>query len=196
MNKPKTITLAMSGASGVRYGLRLLECLLLAEQTVYLVVSEAAKAVFKFEEGIEISEDYFEQHFMDHPGKLFHFSDKEWTAPIASGSGTSDAMVICPCSSSTLAAIAQGMSDNLLERSADVILKERKSLILVHRESPLSAIHLENMLKLTNMGAVIMPASPGFYLEPQGIDDLIDFIVARVLDHLTVPHDLLPRWGI
>ncbi len=191
----KTITLAISGASGVRYSLRLLECLLRAEQTVYLVVSAAAKAVFKLEEGIDITEDYFEKQCMDYPGKLIGFSDKQWTAPIASGSGISDAMVVCPCSSSTLAAIAHGMSDNLLERAADVTLKERKPLILVHRETPLSAIHLENMLKLTNMGAVIMPASPGFYQQPQDIKDLVDFIVARVLDHLTIPHELLPRWG-
>jgi 4-hydroxy-3-polyprenylbenzoate decarboxylase len=195
MSSVKTITLAISGASGARYGLRLLECLLQAKQKVYLVVSPAAKAVFQLEENIEITEDYFKKNYEYAASQLHCFSEKQWTAPIASGSGISDAMVVCPCSSSTLAAIAHGLSDNLLERAADVTIKEKKPLILVHRETPLSVIHLQNMLSLAKMGVTIMPASPGFYQKPEEVADLIDFMVARVLDHLGIPQTLLPPWG-
>lgn len=195
MSSVKTITLAISGASGVQYGLRLLECLLQAKQKVYLVVSPAAKAVFQLEANIEITEDYFIKNYEHAPSQLQCFGEKQWTAPIASGSGISDAMVVCPCSSSTLAAIAHGLSDNLLERAADVTIKEKKLLILVHRETPLSVIHLNNMLSLAKMGVTIMPASPGFYQKPEEVADLIDFMVARVLDHLGIPQTLLPPWG-
>ena len=114
---------------------------------------------------------------------------------MASGSNPGDGMAICPCTMGTLGAIANGLADNLIERAADVMLKERRPLVLVPRETPLSAIHLENMLTLARAGAVILPPSPGFYTRPRSIDDLIDFVVARVLDHLAVPHALVPRWG-
>jgi flavin prenyltransferase len=123
------------------------------------------------------------------------FGREEWFAPVASGSNPPDAMVICPCTMGSLAAIAAGLADNLIERAADVMLKERRPLILVPRETPLSAIHLENMLKLARAGAVILPANPGFYHRPQDVGGVIDFIVARILDHLGVAHALMPRWG-
>ena len=120
---------------------------------------------------------------------------EQWTAPIASGSGAPHQMVVCPCSTGTLSAIATGASNNLVERAADVALKEGRKLILVPREAPFSAIHLENMLKLARLGVVILPAAPGFYHQPQSIDDLVDFIVARILDQLGLPQTLVPRWG-
>ena len=116
-------------------------------------------------------------------------------SPVASGSNPADAMAICPCSLGTLGAVAAGLADNLIERAADVMLKERRPLVLVPRETPLSAIHLENMLKLARAGAVILPPSPGFYGHPQSIDELVDFVVARILDQLGVSHALGPRWG-
>lgn len=123
------------------------------------------------------------------------FEREQWAAPIASGSGVADATVVCPCTTGTLSAIACGSSRNLIERAADVCLKERKKLILVVRETPFSEIHLENMLKLARMGVIIMPANPGFYQRPTSVQELVDFMVARVLDHLNIPHRLLPRWG-
>jgi len=120
---------------------------------------------------------------------------EDWRAPVASGSNPADAMAVCPCSMGTLGAIAGGLADNLIERAADVMLKERRPLVLVPRETPLSAIHLENMLKLARAGAVILPPAPAFYTRPQTVADVVDFVVARVLDHLRVPHDLVPRWG-
>jgi 4-hydroxy-3-polyprenylbenzoate decarboxylase len=198
---PTTITLAITGASGAIYGLRLLEQLLLANQTVYLVVSTPAQLVLQMEMNVELPshstamQKQLLERFHVNSEQLTVCGQEQWTAPIASGSAASRAMVVCPCSSGTLAAIAHGLSRNLIERAADVILKERRQLILVHRETPLSAIHLENMLRLTQMGALILPANPGFYHHPQSINDLIDFIVARVLDHLNINHSLLPRWG-
>ena len=119
----------------------------------------------------------------------------DWLAPMASGSNPGDAMVICPCTMGTLGAIANGLADNLIERAGDVMLKERRPLVLVPRETPLSAIHLENMLKLARAGAVILPPAPGFYAHPRSIADLVDFVVARILDHIGVPNTLTPRWG-
>ena len=130
------------------------------------------------------------------PGQLQVFGEQQWTAPVASGSSPAEAMVICPCTTGTLSAVAVGASRSLIERAADVTLKERRKLIVVLRETPLSEIHLENMLRLTRMGAVMMPANPGFYHRPQSVDELVDFMVARVLDHLDVPHRLMPRWGV
>jgi 4-hydroxy-3-polyprenylbenzoate decarboxylase len=129
------------------------------------------------------------------PGQIEVFGLEDWLAPVASGSGAPEAMVVCPCTAGALSAIATGASNNLIERAADVCLKERRKLILVVREMPLSEIHLEHMLRLTRMGAVVMPASPGFYQQPQSVEDLVDFVVARVLDHLGVDQALMPRWG-
>lgn len=201
MEKKLTVTVALTGASGFRYGLRLLECLLAAGHTVYLLISEAARAVAIYEEDLVIPGQtslmtgFFEQRFQVDTGRLKIFSAHEWTAPIASGSAFVDAMVVCPCSSGTLAAIAQGLSNNLIERAADVMIKEQRKLILVPREMPLSAIHLENMLKLARLNTVIMPASPGFYHHPQAIEDLVDFVVARILNTLGVEQQLVAPWG-
>ena len=135
------------------------------------------------------------ERFASLPGRLAVYGREEWFAPVASGSNPPDAMVICPCTMGTLAAIAQGLASNLIERAADVALKEGRALVLVPRETPLSIIHLENMLRLARAGAVILPPNPGFYHHPQGIADLVDFVVARVLDQLKVPHALMSRWG-
>jgi len=140
-------------------------------------------------------EQFFARQFNASEGQLRVFGREEWFAPVASGSNPPDAMVICPCSMGTLAAVACGLADNLIERAADVMLKERRPLILVPRETPLSAIHLENMLRLSRAGAVILPANPGFYHHPDSVQDLVDFVVARVLDLLRVQHRLMPRWG-
>lgn len=197
----KTITLAMTGASGAIYGLRLLEQLLQANQRVYLVLSKPAHIVINMETDLKIPDSpkavqsLFNQYYQVTTEQLQVFGLEEWTAPIASGSAVSDSMVICPCTSATLASIAQGMSQDLMERAADVILKERKQLILVHRETPLSVIHLKNMLRLTKMGALILPANPAFYHKPSHINELVDFIVARILDHLGIEHHLFSRWG-
>ncbi len=191
----------MTGASGAAYGLRLLEQLLKANRPVYLLVSKAAQMVFAMETELAIParpnemQDFFCQHYQVDPSLLTVYSREDWTAPIASGSHTARHMVVCPCTTGTLASISQGMSDTLLERAADVMLKERRNLILVVRETPLSTIHLENMLKLSQAGAIIMPANPGFYQNPEKLEDIIDFMVARILDHLAVEHALLPRWG-
>jgi len=129
-------------------------------------------------------------------GQLRVFGREEWTAPVASGSSAPRAMVVCPCTTGTLAAIAAGTSNNLIERAADVAIKEGRKLVLVPREAPFSAIHLENMLKLARLGVVILPPSPGFYQKPESIADLVDFVVARILDQLGIENTLSPRWGI
>ncbi len=196
----RTITLAITGASGAQYGLRLLECLLAANCRVYLLISNAARVVIDTETELQLPEferwpNFFSERFNAQPGQLKIFSREDWMAPVASGSSAPASMVICPCSTGTLSAIAHGASNNLIERAADVALKERRQLILVPRETPYSQIHLENMLTLTRMGAIVMPASPGFYQRPQSIAELIDFMVARVLDQLGVEHALMKRWG-
>lgn len=196
----RTITLAITGASGAQYGLRLLECLLAAKCRVYLLISGAAQVVLATEADVQLPEfaqweNYFNLRFGAAPGQLRIFSRDDWFAPVASGSSAPASMVVCPCSMGTLAAIAHGMSNNLIERAADVALKERRQLILVPRETPYSQIHLENMLTLTKMGAVILPASPGLYQRPTQIAELVDFIVARILDQLGVEQHLLARWG-
>jgi len=197
----RTVTLALTGASGAQYGLRLLQCLLAADCRVYFLISEAAKVVVATETDetlpadADAMADYLGRRFGARAGQLRVFGRDQWMAPVASGSSAPASMVICPCSTGTLSAIAHGASNNLIERAADVALKERRQLILVPRETPYSQIHLENMLTLTRLGAIVMPASPGFYQRPQGIDDLIDFMVARVLDHLGFEQALLRRWG-
>ncbi len=197
----RTVTLALTGASGMPYGLRLLECLLAAGTSVGLVYSAAAQIVAKQECDLAIPSQpreaarWFAGRYGAKPGQLAVWGRDDWMAPIASGSAPADAMAVCPCTMGTLGAIAAGLADNLIARAADVALKERRPLVLVPRETPLSAIHLENMLKLARAGATILPPVPGFYGRPSRVDDLVDFVVARVLDHLGVAHDLGPRWG-
>ena len=198
----QTICLALTGASGMPYGLRLIECLLAAGCRVQLLYSQAAQVVARQEVDLELPTRPAEARASllarcpaVDPENLAVFGREEWFAPVASGSNPPDAMVVCPCSMGTLAAIAQGLADNLIERAADVVLKEGRKLILVPRETPLSAIHLENMLRLARAGAVILPPSPGFYHHPQTVADVVDFVVARILDQLAVPHALLRRWG-
>lgn len=202
----QTITLAITGASGAPYALRLIENLLAQQQQVFLLVSSAARVVLDTEVGLKLSAnpkqmaEQLQAHFShaDHQipnDQLQVFGKEEWFSPVASGSAAPKRMVICPCSTGTLSAIAHGSSDNLIERAADVVLKERGQLLLVPREMPLSSIHLQNMLTLSNLGATIMPAAPGFYHQPQSIADLVDFVVARILDHLQLDQTLVPRWG-
>ena len=195
------IALGITGASGSAYALRLLECLLGAGETVHLMVSQAGQIVLKMESDLELpaqpgeAEQFLTRHFNAAPGQLRVFGRQQWMAPVASGSNPPRAMVVCPCTTGSLSAIACGASNDLLERAADVVLKERRKLILVVRETPFSEIHLENMLKLSRMGAVIMPANPGFYHKPADLQGVVDFMVARILDQLEIPHALLPRWG-
>ena len=195
------VILALTGASGVQYALRLLECLLNADVPVYLMVSKAAQIVLSMETELKVPakssemERFFTTRYTAKKDQLKVFSQEQWTAPIASGSHKAMSMVICPCTTGTLAAIANGNSDNLLERAADVMLKEKRQLIMVVRETPFSQIHLENMLRLSQAGATIMPANPGFYHNPESLDDIIDFMVSRILDHLKVEHNLQERWG-
>lgn len=195
------ITVAITGASGAPYALRLLECLVQARHQVYVMVSKAAHVVFATETRHKLPaqaaqlEQALGELLGAAPGQIRVFGKEDWMAPVASGSGAPSQMVVCPCSTGTLSAIATGASNNLIERAADVALKERRQLILIPRESPYSEVHLENMLRLTRMGAVIMPASPGFYHEPDSVSDLVDFMVARILDHLGVEQTLIQRWG-
>ena len=202
--KPQQVTLIMTGASGAQYGLRLLEELLKAGVRVSLLLSKPAQIVINTETDLKIPsrakeiEQFFKQHFNDsfHADAALNVYEREqWMAPIASGSGVADVTVVCPCTTGTLSSIAVGSSKNLMERAADVALKERKKLILVVRETPFSDIHLENMLKLSRMGAVIMPANPGFYHQPETLDDIINFMVARILEHIGLEQTILPEWG-
>ncbi len=199
--KPDRITLAITGASGAQYGLRLLECLLDAGCRVYLMVSQPAQVVIATETDFDLpgrsdeQQRFLSEYFKAAENQLHVFGRDQWMSPVASGANTARSMVICPCSSATLSAIAHGASRDLIERAADVMLKEHRQLILLHREMPVSAIHLENMLKLSQLGVTIMPASPGFYHQPQNVNALIDFVVARILDHLDIEHTLIPRWG-
>lgn len=197
----KTVTLAFTGASGMPYGVRLLECLIGAGVRVYLIYSQVAQVVARQEMDLSLpgraaeAQAWLSERFHAQPDQLRVFGREEWYAPVASGSNPADAMVICPCTMGTLAAIAAGLAENLIQRAADVMLKERRPLILVPRETPLSAIHLENMLNLARAGAVILPANPGFYHRPATVQALVDFVVARVLDQLGIPNALIPRWG-
>ncbi|SOD40213.1 flavin prenyltransferase UbiX [Nitrosovibrio sp. Nv4] len=201
MNTTKTITLAYTGASGMPYGVRLLELLLAGGNRVYLLYSQAAQIVAHQEMQLVLpsrpkeAEELFSRRFNAAEGQLRVFGREDWFAPVASGSNPADAMVVCPCTMGTLAAIAAGLSQKLIERSADVMLKENRKLILVPRETPFSPIHLENMLKLARSGAIIMPPNPGFYHHPETVQDMVDFVVARILDHLGVAQSLMPRWG-
>lgn len=195
------IALAMTGASGAGYGLRLLECLLGAGRRVDLMLSKPGQLVISMETDLRVPgrvadmQRFFTGQFAAAPGQLRVFGREEWTAPPASGSNAPAAMVICPCTTATVSAVAAGASRTLIERAADVVIKERRPLILVVRETPLSIIHLENMLTLARAGAVVLPANPGFYHRPDSVQAVVDFVVARILDHLGIENELVPRWG-
>lgn len=197
----KTIALAFTGASGLAYGLRLLEVLLASECRVWLTVSPTAHMVAKQELDLVFPPQpralarMLTDRYAADPERLSVFGFQDWNAPLASGSNPPAAYVICPCSMGSLARIAAGQAGDLIARAADVALKEGRRLILVPRETPLSAIHLENMLRLARAGAVILPPTPGFYHRPRSIDELVDFVVARILDRLEVPHTLIRPWG-
>ena len=196
MDVARPIVFAITGASGAPYAIRLLEQLVVAKRRVQLVISSHGLRLLQTESSVQ-SVDELREHVgaaaWDKYVTLFDYADRG-AAP-ASGSALNAGMVICPCSMGTLSAIAVGASRSLVERAADVALKERRPLVIVPRESPLSAIHLENMLRVTRAGAIVLPAAPGFYHHPSSVDDLVDFIVARVLDQLGVAHVLVRRWG-
>lgn len=225
----RNLVLAITGASGAIYGVRLLEVLLAAGRSVHLLISPAGAKVLELELGLRVDLERFcladllppesdldadspLQRFRsraavgsesgslgesgsDSAGTVHHHHYQDYTAPVASGSHLTGGMAICPCSMDTLGAIASGLSTNLVQRAADIHLKERRRLILVPRETPLSAIQLENMRRVAEAGAVVLPAMPGYYHEPQQIGDLVDFVVGRVCDQLSVEHHLLRRWG-
>lgn len=197
----QTVTVGLTGASGLIYGLRLVECLLEANIRVGLIYTQAAQIVARQELDLVLptrphdAQHTLTERFKASTEQLSVYAREDWYAPIASGSNPADAMVICPCSMGTLAAVAGGLSDNLIERAADVALKERRPLILVPRETPLSLLHLENMTRLARAGAIVLPANPGFYHRPQSVEALVDYVVARILDHLRIPHTLMQRWG-
>lgn len=198
----KTICVAMTGASGVQYALRLIECLIQARCEVYVLMSKPAQIVMGMDTKIPVPsrtadiQKQFSSMYKAAPGQLKAYGQQEWTSPVASGSGVPDAMVICPCTTGTLASVAAGTCNNLLERAADVVIKEGRKLIVMPREMPFSLIHLENMQRLARAGVVIMPPNPAFYNLPESVDEIIDFVVARVMDQLEVEQSLMPRWGI
>jgi 4-hydroxy-3-polyprenylbenzoate decarboxylase len=196
----KPIAIALTGASGMPYALTLLKELVKSQEKIYVMISQAANTVIAMETDLNLGSDTkvieknLTQYLDAKDGQIEVFSKNQWTAPVASGSNPPRAMVVCPCTMSTLSAIAHGSADNLMHRAADVVIKEQKKLILVPRETPYSAIHLENMLKLARLGVAIIDANPAFYQNPQTIQDLVNFVVARILDHLDVEHDILPPW--
>ncbi len=196
----KPIAIALTGASGMPYAISLLRELIKTQEKIYVMISQAASIVIAMETDLDLGSDTkaieknLSKYLGAKDGQIEVFSKNQWTAPVASGSNPPRAMVVCPCTMSTLSAIANGHGDNLMHRAADVVIKEHKKLILVPRETPYSAIHLENMLKLSRLGVVIMDANPAFYQNPKTLDDLVNFVVARILDHLDVEHTLLPPW--
>jgi len=209
------IVVAMTGASGAIYAVRLLDVLISAGREVHLTISPAAAQVVREELGLELDLDHFDPRRLldaarnmtaregDAPpavsdaafGRLAYHDVRDFRAGIASGSFQTAGMVICPCSMDTLACVAHGMGSNLIHRAAAVHLKERRRLIVVPRETPLSGIQLTNMARLAEAGAIVLPAMPGFYHGPQTIGDLVDFVVARICDQLGVEHALMRRWG-
>jgi flavin prenyltransferase len=207
------ICLGITGASGAIYAVRLLEVLRAAGRDVHLSISSSGRDVLRQELNIEIDLDHFDAsrlrlsettpiHHQKHEslppapvGKLHYYPCHDFLAPMASGSFLTAGMVICPCSGTTLAAVATGAASNLIQRAAEVHLKERRKLILVPREAPLSLAHIDNMRRVTEAGAVVLPASPGWYHGVESIHDLVDFVVARICDQLEVEHTLTKRWG-
>jgi len=199
--KNERVLIAVTGASGSAYALRLGQALIAAGKGVDFIFSKAALLVFATETDLTLpakpqaQQATLVNYFGCHDDAVKVYGREDWMAPWASGSGQPGPVVICPCSTGTLSAVATGASNNLTERAADVALKERRKLVLVPRETPFSEIHLSNMLTLSRMGAVILPACPGFYHKPESISDLIDFVVARILNQLGIDHTLMPAWG-
>ena len=196
MTKAAPLVVAITGASGAPYALKLLEALLQAKRSLWLIVTEHGRRLLSTESDVaDVDALRGRVGARDWDELVTVFDDGDRGASPASGSARSSGMVVCPCSRGTLSAIAAGSSRSLVERAADVALKERRKLVLVPRETPLSAVHLQNMLRVTRAGAVVLPAAPGFYHRPASIDDLVSFVVARVLDQLDVEHDLARRWS-
>jgi len=196
-----TYIVAITGASGAVYGLRLIGALLKRGDDVELIVSPPGFLVLKEEEGVERGADaassirrYLKKRSWDGKGRLSFSDSSDLMSSAASGSADIRGMIVCPCSMGTLARIATGASTNLIERAADCMIKEKRGLILVPRETPLSPIHLENMLKLSRIGVTILPAMPGFYHKPKKVEDIVDFVVGKVLDAATVENNLFKRW--
>ncbi len=188
----KKVVLAITGASGIIYGLKLLDNLLKFFK-VELILTDSSISVMKYENNLSISKvDDFKKIY--NFNNLTVYSEKDISAPLASGSHISEGMFIVPCSMKTLSAIANGYADNLVTRTADVMIKEKRKLILSPREMPFSAIHLENMLKLARLGAVIAPPIPAFYSNPKIFDDLVNFVVGKLLDCMGIENDLYRRW--
>ncbi len=199
---PQEVTLAFAGASGAFYGLRCLEQLVQAKVQVSLVISPAGHLVIRDETDLELPgnpqkiAEYLTHYVKAAPGQIQVYSKDQWSSPLASGTGAPKTMIVCPCSAGCLSAIALGASNNLLERAADVVIKEQGKLVLVIREMPFSVIHLEHMLSLAKQGVCILAANPGFYFRPTKVEEIVDFVVARILDQVNVPHTLSKRWGV
>ena len=196
----KEIVVIMTGASGSIYGLRLIEALLGARQHLSLLISDAGHKVIHYETGLDLSGDIESTrrklcHYFKVEKGLEYYANDDFFAPIASGSSAPDSVVIVPCSMGTVGRIAAGLSGTLIERVADVALKERRELLLVPRETPFNQIHLENLLRLSRAGAQILPAMPAFYQKPESVNDLVDFVVGKILDSLNIDHQLFRRWG-
>ena len=195
-------TIGITGASGSAYAVRLLQVLLQGGHQVYLCISGDGLKIMNDEAGILLKgsetdiQNAFERQFDAKIGQLRYFDEENMYTPIASGSTPVDAMVVIPCSMKALGSIANGISSNLIERAADVTIKEKRKLIIVPRETPLSAIHLRNMLTLSELGCHIVPAMPGFYHHPKHLQDMVDFVVGRVLDTMGIENDITPRWGL
>lgn len=195
------IALAITGASGAVYAQRLLELLFEQGITVHLMVSQAARILCSDELDWSLParasdvHKYLVNEYQCNPDLLHVYGEQQWSSPLASGSHRIKTMIICPCTMGTLSAVACGSSDNLINRAADVMIKENRQLILVPRETPFSAIHLENMLKLARLGVCILPPNPGFYFRPTQFSEVVDFVVAKILDQAGIEHSLQPRWG-
>jgi flavin prenyltransferase len=185
--KRKNLVVAITGASGAPYARALLRALPAEDLQIHLVASNAGRLVYGIEIGTPLEKDL--------PPGIRIYDEKDFTAPIASGSYPTEGMVIVPCTMGTLAGIANGISQNLIHRAADVCLKERRRLVIVPRETPLSRIHLTNMLRIVESGGIILPPMPGFYHRPNTIDELVHFVVARILEQFHIPQDLVPPWS-
>lgn len=197
------IILGITGASGAIYAVRLLDVLRSAGHDVHLAISSSGREVIRQELNIDVNLEAFDENAFSEPGRprprytgaLHYYRHNDFMAPMASGSFLTAGMVICPCSGTTLSAVAAGAASNLIQRAAEVHLKERRRLILVPREAPLSLAHIDNMRRVTEAGGIILPASPGWYHGVKSTADLVDFIVARICDGLGVEHALTKRWG-